>query len=100
MKRTGPRPIVAGQLNAYRGTEVRFDRVTFILKHTIYAGFIEKPEWNVPLTKGKHEALISYDTHLIIQDRLNDRAVAPARKDIDQDFPLRGFLVCEAADTG
>ncbi len=80
----------------YKGTEVRFDRVTFLLKHKVYAGFIEKPEWNVPLTKGQHEALISFDTHLIIQDRLNDRGVAPARKDIDQDFPLRGFLVCEA----
>jgi site-specific DNA recombinase len=80
----------------YNGTEVRFDRVTFLLKHTIYAGYIEKPEWNVPLTKGQHEALISYDAHLIIQDRLGNRGVAPARKDIDQDFPLRGLLVCEA----
>jgi site-specific DNA recombinase len=80
----------------YKGTDVRFDRVIFLLKHSVYAGFLEKPEWNVPLTKGQHEALISYDTHLIIQDRLIGRGVAPARKDIDQDFPLRGFLVCEA----
>ena len=80
----------------YRGTEVRFDRVTFLLKHVAYAGYVEKEDWGVPLTKAVHEPLISYDTYLIIQDRLNERSVAPARKDIDQDFPLRGFLVCDA----
>lgn len=30
------------------------------------------------------------------RDRLLQRSVAPARKDVDQDFPLRGFLTCQA----
>ncbi|WP_444666018.1 recombinase family protein [Cereibacter changlensis] len=80
----------------YRGTEVRFDRVTTFLKNVVYAGYVEKSAWDVPLTKGQHEPLISYDTYLIIQDRLNGKDVAPARTDIDEDFPLRGFLVCDA----
>ncbi|MDP2582290.1 recombinase family protein [Shimia thalassica] len=80
----------------YRGKEVRFDSVTKLLKHVLYAGYLEKKEWGVALTKAQHEPLISYDTYLIIQDRLNEKSVAPARKDIDKDFPLRGFLICEA----
>ncbi|MBO6896747.1 MAG: recombinase family protein [Shimia sp.] len=75
--------------------EVKFDRVTALLTRLVYAGHLQKEEWGVPLTKAQHEPLISYDTYLINQDRLNSRKVAPARKDIDKDFVLRGFLVCE-----
>ncbi len=82
----------------YRYKEVRYDSVTALLKHPIYAGYIEKPEWSIPLTKAQHEPLISYDTHVIIQDRLKEKSVAPARKDIHEDFPLRGFLICEACE--
>ena len=48
--------------------------------------------------KGKHEALISFDTFERIQDRLTKKAKAPARKDINQDFPLRGFVTCSSCD--
>lgn len=78
----------------YRGTEVSLDRVKQLLTNLLYAGYIERPERNVPLTKAFHEPLISYDTYLIIQDRLNSSAVAPARKDINLEFPLRGFVSC------
>lgn len=81
-------------------TEVKFDIVTALLTRLVYAGYLEKEDWGVPLTKAQHEPLISYETHLIIQDRLSDRQVAPARKDIDQDFPLRGFLICDACGYG
>ncbi|WP_368040292.1 recombinase family protein [Ruegeria atlantica] len=78
----------------YRGTEVKYDRVKQFLTNLLYAGYLERPERNIPLTKAVHEPLISYDTYLIIQDRLKSSAVAPARKDIDLDFPLRGFIKC------
>lgn len=78
----------------FGGREVKFDRVTQILSHPIYAGYFEKPEWGVPWTKGEHEPLIALDTYLKNQERLAGRGVAPARKDIDEDFPLRGFLAC------
>ncbi len=74
--------------------EVKFDRVTGILTRLVYAGYLEKPEWGIPLTKAQHEPLISYETYLINQDRLAGKNVAPARKNINREFVLRGFLKC------
>jgi len=56
-----------------------------------HAGYIIYPMWDIPLTKGQHDPLISYATYQVIQARLGERTVAPARKDISSDFPLRGF---------
>ncbi len=69
-------------------------RIKQLLTNLLYAGYLERPERDIPLTRAVHEPLISYDTFLIIQDRLQALAVAPARQDINTEFPLRGFLVC------
>ncbi|TCP22258.1 recombinase-like zinc beta ribbon protein [Rhodovulum adriaticum] len=79
----------------YRGKEVSVDRVSKIIKNLLYAGYLQRPERGIPLTPAFHEALITYDTYLINQHKLRQAAVAPAKKNIDRDFPLRGFLVCE-----
>lgn len=50
---------------------------------------------DVSLRKGKHEGLISFETFEKIQNRLTSTAKAPARKDINADFPLRGFILCD-----
>ena len=42
----------------------------------------------------KHAPLISYETYLTIQKRDKILAKAPARKDLHEDFPLRGFVIC------
>lgn len=73
-------------------------RVTEILTRSLYAGMIEVPNWNVPIRKGHHEGLILLDTFRRIQDRLQEAAVAPSRKDLHLDFPLRGAISC--ADCG
>lgn len=75
--------------------EVHFQRVRELLERVIYTGYLEAPDWNVPLTPGKHEPLISFETWQKIQDRLNGKAKAPFRKDISEDFPLRGFVTCD-----
>ena len=80
---------------SYLGTEVHFDKVKRLLTSLLYAGYLEFEKWDIPFTKAKHDPLISLATHQIIQDRLKVRSVAPARKDISNDFPLRGFLMCE-----
>ncbi len=74
--------------------EIRNQRITDWLTRPIYAGYIEVPNWNVSLRKGQHEALISFETFQKIQDRLTAGAKAPARKNISEDFPLRGFVLC------
>jgi site-specific DNA recombinase len=74
--------------------QIRNQRIKEFLTRPLYAGYIEAPNWNVSLRKGKHEPLISMETFDTIQDRLNKGTKAPIRKDIKDDFPLRGFVTC------
>ncbi len=75
---------------------IRTQRVKNMLKNPIYAGMIERPNWDVPSRKGHHEPLINYSTHLKNLERLKPKAVAiaPHRKNFDDDFVLRGFITC------
>src|SRR5690606_4981663 len=74
--------------------QVRNQLVNDILTRSLYAGYVEKPEWGVSLRKGHHEGLIDFATFERIQERLNDKAKTPARADIQADFPLRGAVAC------
>ena len=65
-----------------------------ILLRSLYAGYIDIPKWDISLHPGKHEPLISFETWQSIQNRLKEQAKVPARKDILDDFPLRGFVTC------
>ncbi|WP_081423908.1 recombinase family protein [Celeribacter ethanolicus] len=70
-------------------------RIHDMLTRPVYAGMVEAPSWGISLRQGFHEPLISYETYCQIQDRLNGKPTAPMRVDIDEAFPLRGFLLCE-----
>lgn len=69
-----------------------------MLKNPTYAGYIEYKSWGVSLRKAQHEGIISYETFLKIQERLEGRAYAPTRKDLNMDFPLRGSVACECGN--
>ncbi len=75
--------------------EVHNQRVHDFLTRPVYAGYLEAPNWNVSLRKGQHEGLINFETFQKIQNRLTSNAKASARKDINADFPLRGFILCD-----
>ena len=47
------------------------------------------------MRKGHHEPLISMQPFERIQSVLKSKDYAPARKDISEDFPLRGFVHCD-----
>jgi site-specific DNA recombinase len=74
--------------------EICNQRIYEYLTRVLYAGYIEVPNWNVPLRKGQHEGLISFATYQKIQERLTGKKKAPARADLAEDFPLRGFVTC------
>ncbi|MEP2987846.1 MAG: recombinase family protein [Parasphingorhabdus sp.] len=74
------------------------ERVKQLLTQTLYAGYLVYPKWDVTLREGQHENLISLETFERIQERLATKAYAPARKNISEDFPMRGFVCC--ADCG
>ncbi len=69
-------------------------RVPEMLNRIVYTGYFEMPAWNVSLRKGTHEPLISYETYQKIQARLKAPRRTPARKDFNEDFPLRGYVSC------
>ena len=73
---------------------IRLQKISDLLRHPIYAGYVQSEAYNVSLRKGRHDGLISFETHEKIQRRLKQAAFAPARKDIATDFPLRGFVTC------
>jgi site-specific DNA recombinase len=74
--------------------EVRNQLVNDILTKPLYAGYVAAPDWGVSLRKGRHEGLISIETFERIQSRLKQGAYAPARADLNADFPLRGAVAC------
>ncbi|MCK4945289.1 MAG: recombinase zinc beta ribbon domain-containing protein, partial [Alphaproteobacteria bacterium] len=75
--------------------EVTNEAVNRILKRVIYSGYVKVDCWNIPLRKGKHEGLVSLETFERIQERLRAGAKIPVRSDINADFPLRGFILCD-----
>nr|WP_299867592.1 recombinase family protein [uncultured Roseobacter sp.] len=74
--------------------QIRQQKVSDMLNRVIYAGYVESGKWGVSRRKGHHEPLISLETFQKIQNRKASKTVAPKRADINQDFPLRGAVVC------
>jgi site-specific DNA recombinase len=74
--------------------KVHSERVYELCRRSLYAGYIEVPKWGISLLQGKHEPFISFETWQKIQVRIKEKAKAPARKDISEDFPLRGIVSC------
>ncbi len=70
-------------------------RIRPLLSNPLNAGYIQYDPWGIKLTKARHEPLISLETFKKIQDRLKGRPVFPVRKSINEDFPLRGFVLCD-----
>ena len=66
-----------------------------LLERPLYAGYIDVPKWKIRLQPAKHEPLVSFEIWEKVQDRLNGKPRAPIRKDINADFPLRGFIICD-----
>jgi site-specific DNA recombinase len=74
------------------GKPVYLEYVKRLLSRSIYAGFIEYPEWQVARRLGHHEPIISVEVLEKVQQRLKGRTFK-CRTNRD-DFPLRGTLLC------
>ncbi|UWR58592.1 recombinase family protein [Phaeobacter inhibens] len=83
---------------ALPGGKLRQQVVSDMLKRVIYAGYVEHEPWGVTRRKGHHEPIISLAIFEQIQDRKAVRPIAPARKDINLDFPMRGFVSCSCCN--
>ena len=74
--------------------EIRWEFVCKLMARSLYAGLITVDKWGIKDHPGKHQPLISYETWLRVQEVLTGRSSAPARKDLNADFPARGFVLC------
>ena len=84
----------SGAIRKNRNGEVNWQTVRDILRRPLYAGYIGLKKEGGRLRPAKHEPLVSYATWRKVQDRLDSASLAPARKDFNADFPLRGFVCC------
>ncbi len=78
---------------------VRHQRVSVLLNQCCYAGYVEAPRWGITMRPGEHEPLISFETFQRIQERLKGGGYAPRRQNLNEDFPLRGFVLCDDCGT-
>ncbi len=74
--------------------EIVQQRITDILTQPVYTGHICSETYGISWLKGQHEALISIATFDKVQERRAGVAKLPARKNIGDDFALRGFVCC------
>ena len=77
-----------------RGTGAYLEQVKRLLTREVYAGYIYYPAWNVTRRKGHHRPLVSPETFDRVQERLREKPKLVHRKDLNGDFPLRGFVLC------
>ncbi|WP_420011513.1 recombinase zinc beta ribbon domain-containing protein [Tateyamaria sp.] len=86
-----PHPIFARDAKG----NIHPQRIKNLLTNKIYAGYYAYKPWGIGLTKGKHPALISWDTFERIQARINSCSTVPQKTVSTDDFPLRGYVACD-----
>ncbi|MEO0384573.1 MAG: recombinase family protein [Pseudomonadota bacterium] len=79
--------------------KVPHERVSQILSQCIYAGYVEAPSWGIARSKGQHEGIVSAQTFAKVEERLSGGCYTPRRKNLNEDFPLRGFVECDDCGT-
>ena len=73
-------------------------RVSELLRNPLYAGYICHEGYGIKWLKARHEPLISLAAFEKIQERRSGKAKVPERKNLNPDFPLRGFVLCHACE--
>ncbi len=74
---------------------VDYKFVNRILTNLLYTGYIEYPNWEIPRTKGHHQALISLKTFQKIQERLLEKPVSNIPK-VTTDYQLTQLVLCDS----
>jgi site-specific DNA recombinase len=80
--------------NINDGRPVYLQYVKRLLTKVFYAGYIEYEPWEVSRRQARHEALIDLAIYNRIQERLNSKTTTHIKKVLNDDFPIRGFVLC------
>jgi site-specific DNA recombinase len=73
---------------------IHLNTVKRLLQCLLYTGYVEYVPWGITRRQGHHEALITLETHDKIQQKLAGSTTSYYRRDIREDFPLRGLIQC------
>ncbi len=68
------------------------------LSNEFYCGWCVSPKWGIK-ARGQHKPLITEETHRQIVNRLSPMVTTFLRKDIREEFPLRGQICCAQCQT-
>src|SRR3989338_7883747 len=80
--------------DARDGKPVYLSWVKRLLTKVFYAGYVEYQPWEVSRRQGKHEPLIELVVFERIQERLSGKTTTHTKKILNEDFPLRSFVLC------
>lgn len=77
----------------------KYDTARGVLLNIFYAGYIHKPEKNILMVKGKHEAMITLEEYYQIQDRLQKEDKGEREYQMFRDeYELRQLVRCTDCD--
>ncbi len=76
------------------GKGLSLSSVHVLFRRLLYTGYIEYPSWKVTRRLGNHDPIISLETFNAIQDKLDGNQKNYNMKNVHEDFPLRGFVLC------
>lgn len=82
------------ETNYSNGRPVYVEGVRRLLRRVVYAGYVEREEWEVSLRKGQHEPLVSLEVFEKVQAKLNGKYKVRVRVSDKLDFVLRGNILC------
>ena len=74
--------------------DIRLQTVIDMVRRSTYAGFLCVKTRGIHMRPAQHEPLISVEVWEKAKARLDGAAHAPAKANLMQDFPLRGFVLC------
>jgi len=63
-----------------------------------YSGWLEYEPWDIKPLEARHRGIIEFDTHLVVQERLNGSVRPRVRLNDNPMFPLRRFVLCGVCD--
>jgi site-specific DNA recombinase len=83
-------------LRSRYGKKLTDDRINFLIKNPVYAGYIVDNFTKGELIQGKHEAIISTETYEINQTLLygKRKRLGEVHQMFNPDYPLKGLVLC------
>ena len=85
---------IKDRLNAL-GVNIYHQKLSALLKNPFYCGLLTHPVLEGQITEGKHEAMISKELFLKVNNILNENVHGYTVKHENEEIPLKNFVKCD-----